>query len=822
MQIAYSIGQLAAIVPNSQVVGNASLTFDRIITDSRRIAAAQHACFIALKGIRHNGHRFVAAAYAEGVRCFIVEELPSDATDTFPDAAWLLCHDSRSALQAFAQHHRQQFSLPVIGITGSNGKTIVKEWLGLLLAPDYCVVRNPRSYNSQIGVPFSVLNIGEEDTLGIFEAGISHPGEMARLAEIIQPSIGVFTHFGAAHRENFTDDDQRAREKCTLFQSCEAVVYPAGQAAIKKALEHSKFAGRHVTWGERDDHPNLIVEELTEGRAQLEFNGQSFIVTLPFTDRASRSNSYTCIAVLCLLNVPLGVIAQRITTLRSPEMRLELMRGRYGSTLISDVWNNDFQALDLALESLNEVRNKRKNVLILSDIEQSGIAPEQLYTEVNQLLMQHKIDLLLAVGPGLSAHRTCFTVQAEFFDSTEALSNALTERMLSAAAILVKGGAAFRFDRIVRRLQSMTHPSVLEINMSRVVENLNFYRSRVGRKVKIMAMVKAFGYGTGAGELAAVLEFNRVDALGVAYVNEGVQLRDHGVQTRILVLNPDVLAMPILVDHRLEPEVYSLRILEALADELNARNFNEPYPIHLKIDTGMHRLGFQPDRLDALIDALKANPLIKVSAVLSHFAAADDPQHDEFTKTQIERFELACKTLREALGYSFERHICNTAGLLRFPQARFEMVRLGIGLYGVPSCAEDAAHVLPASSLKSRISQLRQVTAGESVGYGRSGIASSTRTIATVPVGYADGYQRHLSDGRGQALVKGTRVHVTGKVCMDMIMLDVTGIACAEGDEVVLFGDDPTLGEVAKAAETIPYELIAGISQRVHRVYLYE
>lgn len=822
MYTAYSIAQLEAIVPNSQVSGISSATFDRIITDSRRVAAGNRTCFIALRGARQDGHQFIGAAYTAGVRTFIVENLPRNAAQTYPEAGWLITPDSRAALQALAKHHRKQFTLPVIGITGSNGKTIVKEWLGQLLAPDYRVVRNPRSYNSQIGVPLSVLNISTTDTLGIFEAGISLPGEMQKLNDIIRPSIGVFTHFGAAHRENFRSDDERAREKCQLFDSCEAVVYPAGQAAIKKALIETQFRGRHFTWGRPDDGADLTIEELTDDRIRFEFNGQSFTSPLPFNDRASRSNTYTCIATLCLLDVPPEEITKRIGSLRSPEMRLERMQGLYGSTLISDVWNNDLQALELALESLSDVRNTRKNVVILSDIEQSGVSADQLYTEVNRLLELHQVDHLLAVGPRLYEHRSLFTMEAAFHASTEVLLGALSERMLTSAAVLVKGGAAFRFDRIVHRLQSLAHPSVLEINMSRMVENLNFYRSRIRPDVKIMAMVKAFGYGTGARELAAELEFNRVAMLGVAYVNEGVQLRLHGVQTRIFVLNPDVLAMPLLIEHRLEPEIYSMRILDALSEELGARQTQEPYPVHLKIDTGMHRLGFQPDRLDALIAALQAQPLIKVAAVLSHLAAADDPQHDDFTRQQITRFTAACERLERELGYSFDRHLCNTAGLLRFPEAQFEMVRLGIGLYGVPSCDEDFSQVLPVSSLKTRISQLRHVAAGESVGYGRSGISTEPRVIATIPVGYADGYPRHLSDRKGEALVGGKRVWVTGKVCMDMTMLDVTHIDCNEGDEVVLFGDAPTLHEVAGAAGTIPYELIAGISQRVHRVYLYE
>lgn len=818
----YTLSDIAALLPQASCVGP-DRAFVRLATDSRLLSGAHELCFFALRGERHDGHRFVGAAYAAGVRAFVVDQLPENPP---ADAGFAIVPNVLDALQAIATHHRERFSLPIIAITGSNGKTIVKEWLGQLLSDDERIVRNPRSYNSQVGVPLSVWDIQAGDTLGIFEAGISEPGEMERLERIIHPNEGIFTHFGAAHRENFASDEQRAREKCQLFKRCTSVYFCADEDPIAAALTATGFSGQRHTWSAHNRDATLTVLSTTPHdaglRVNLRFGNRHFDLDLPFADAASFSNLMTCTLVMLVRGLEPEQVQKRISLLRTPEMRLERSKGLYGSVIISDVWNNDLHALRLALQSLDTVKDVKRKTIVLSDIPQSGIDGNELYKEVNALLLSHHIDTLIAVGSEISENNSLFTVQERyFFASTEELLREFPENAVVGAGILVKGAYAFRFDRVVRRLQLMAHPSVLEIDMSRVVANLNFYRSKLTEGTKIMAMVKAFGYGTGGNELASLLEFNRVDYLGVAYVHEGVALRDAGVRTGIFVLNPDISALSVLVAKRLEPEVYSLRLLRALLNELNTEK-QQAYPIHLKIDTGMHRLGFYPEQLDEVIALLRSNPSVKVAGVLSHLASADRPEHDDFTRQQIQRFNEACTRLENGLGYSFTRHLCNTAGLLRFPEAHFDMVRLGIGLYGVPSCAEDANTVQPAGTLKTRISQLRTVAAGESVGYGLRGAADHDRTIATVPVGYADGYPRSLSNGKGKAVLHNREVAVVGSVCMDMTMFDVTGVECAEGDELQLFGDRPTLHEVAEAAGTIPYELLAGISPRVFRVYRYE
>ncbi len=818
----YTLRDLATLVPEARTVGN-DAGFTRLATDSRLLSGGHQLCFFALRGERHNGHRFIDAAYAAGVRAFVVDELPQGLPN---GAGFAVVPNVLDALQRLATYHRERFDLPVIAITGSNGKTIVKEWLGQLLSEDERVVRNPRSYNSQIGVPLSVWDIHHGDTLGIFEAGISEPGEMARLESIIHPSEGIFTHFGDAHRENFASDEERAIEKCTLFNRCKTVYYCADEDVVNTALNATGFNGRRCAWSASGREAELILrkKELTASGIQLELehNQTPFTLRFAFADRASVSNLMTCVLVMCARGIEPLEIQSRINLLRTPEMRLERSRGLYGSVIISDVWNNDLHALRLALQSLDGVKDVKRKAVILSDIPQSGLSRNALYNEVNALLNAHSIDVLIGVGDDIYENSNLFIVNDVIaFRTTEELLRNFPEQWVASAAVLVKGASAFRFDRVVRRMQLMAHPSVLEIDMSRVVANLNFYRSKLAPGTKVMAMVKAFGYGTGGAELATLLEFNRVDYLGVAYVHEGVALREAGIRTSIFVLNPDISALPVLIAHRLEPEVYSMRLLRALLSELDESSVNA-YPIHLKIDTGMHRLGFNDDQLTELLSVLVANPSVRVTGVLSHLASADKAEHDGFTRTQIDRFTAACDRLERGLGYSFTRHLCNTAGLLRFPDAHFDMVRLGIGLYGVPSCTEDTQAVLPAGTLKTRISQLRNVAAGDSVGYGLRGIADHDRTIATVPVGYADGYPRALSSGKGKAYLHGHEVAVTGSVCMDMTMFDVTGVECAEGDELELFGDRPTLHELAAAAGTIPYEVLAGISPRVFRVYRYE
>ncbi len=820
MNGSYSLETLEGIIAGARLYGIAGARFSEVFIDSRTISDGARGCFFALKGERHDGFHYLHDAYKKGVRCFVTNRLPAQA---HADAAYLLVPDARGALQALAQHHRSQFAMPVVGITGSNGKTIVKEWLSQVLSAQHAVVRNPRSYNSQVGVPLAVLEMADHHTVGIFEAGISQPGEMHRLEPIIAPEIGVFTHFGEAHREHFANDAERAQEKCALFRGCHTVVYPAGQAAIDEALDRMGFEGKRLTFSVTDPGATGYAQRDAQHplNATLHCDGQHHPLQFPFGDAGSVNNVLCVVLTALALGQPVRETLTRIAGLRPPEMRLERMGGRHGSVILADVWNNDLPALRLALDELNNTPGAQKNVVILSDLLQTGRAPEALFEELDRLLVAHRIDLLLGVGAQFVAFAQRFSVAHRCFASTDDLLDALTERMFAGAAVLVKGATPFRFDRVVRHLQLMVHSSVLEISMSRMVDNLNVYRARLAPGTKVMAMVKAFGYGTGSTELAAMLAYQRVDYLGVAYVHEGVALREQGITTPILVLNPDSAALPLLIAHRLEPQVFSMRILEALISALTTIEGAAPYPIHIELNTGMNRLGFDENEMGPLVERLRGQQQVHVVGVMSHLAAAESAPHDAHTRAQIAQFQRGAERIAEVCKQRPLLHLCNTAGLLRFPEAHFDMVRLGIGLYGVPSCELDAGRILPAGSFKTRISQLHTVKAGRGVGYGFNDAVAYDRVIATVPVGYADGYPRALSNGRGRALLGDHEVAVVGKVCMDMTMFDVTGTGCAEGDVVVLFGDRPTLHALAAAAGTIPYELLSGIGSRVHRVYWY-
>ncbi len=819
-----TMAELAALTGGDIVMGKPDAHFHALATDSRNISDGKSACFFAIKGRQHDGHLYIDKAYAAGVKCFVIET--ETVKGFYPDATFLKTSNSLRALQLLAANRRMVVQIPIFGITGSNGKTIVKEWLHRLLSPEHSVARNPRSYNSQIGVPLSVWGLRESDTLGIFEAGISQVGEMERLEKIIQPSHGIFTHLGKAHLENFNSQSELLTEKVKLFVNAQKVYFNHDLNELHLALETSGFRGEKCTWSEIDRRADLFVSRRNVALSHCDIDmrkGDDFVsLRLPFADRASFSNAMLCALILSDFGYDLNTIAERLERLSPIDMRMQRVKGINGSTVITDVWNNDLNALKIALAELGNISGTTRKVLILSDIHQSGIPPDELYEEVAQLTEQYQVDQFIGVGQTITAHSSRFEASSLFFNSTESLLANLEQINFTSSAILVKGASAFKFERLVQRIQLMSHSSVLEINMSRIVSNLNFYRNQIERPTKIMAMVKAFGYGAGSSEVAELLEFHGVDYLGVAYISEGQQLREAGIRTPIFVLNPDSSALSFLIESQLEPEIYSFRILEALIFELHARQYKEAYPVHLKIDTGMHRLGFLPEDLHRLTSLLKNEPLIKVVGVLSHFSAADQPQHDDFTREQIRRFKEAADLIELELECKVMRHICNTSGLLRFPEAHFELVRLGIGMYGIPSCEVDRGAILPAGSLKTRISQLRTIAKGESVGYARQSIADYERVIATLPVGYADGYPRHLSNGKGRAVINGHHASVVGNVCMDMIMLDVTGIDCREGDEAILFGDDPSLTEVAAAAGTIPYEIIAGISQRVHRTYVYE
>ena len=795
--------------------------FRRLTTDSRTITGGEDMCFVALKTGRHDGHNYIEEAYRKGVRAFIVSQVPST---TMPEAGFVVVENPLALLQIFAAKHREKSGLKIIGITGSNGKTIVKEWLHQLLAPELKIVRNPRSFNSQIGVPLSVLNIEEGDELGIFEAGISLPGEMVKLAAILHPNEGVFTHVGNAHLENFDSQSQLVSEKCKLFENCERVFYRADQFDIRAALKKNNFCGIHITWGFEGD-ADMLVERAastsTEQVMKIHWRHNTFECTLPFTDQASVANAMTCVLIMLQKGYAWGVIAERVTHLRHIQMRMERIEGWNGTRLISDVYNNDLHALEHAVEELMREKGVEKRIVVLSDILQTGMEAGELYSRVGKLLKDHQVDIVIAVGEEIGGQLPKLGVQTKAFDTTDALLRSINEIDFSNAAVLFKGARQFAFERLVRALQRKAHATVLEVNLNNLVSNLNHYRAQISKETRLMAMVKAFGYGTGGAEIAEALEFNRIDYLGVAYTDEGVALRKAGIRTPIMVMNPDAGSFHQLVLHNLEPEIYSLTQLKAFQAVLG-KETSKPYSIHLKVDTGMHRLGFEEHNWQLALDVIAGDRRLKVATVLSHLAAADNPEHDAFTRKQIADFNAMADVATKTLGYAPLRHIANTAGLQRFPEARMDMVRLGIGLYGIESGNENGKNLATVAQFKSTISQIRTVIKGDSVGYNRSFVADTDRQIATIPVGYADGLMRSLSNGKGWVNVGSKKAVYVGRVCMDMIMIDVTDIAVNEGDEVILFGDSPNLNELATLAGTIPYEMLAGISHRVKRIFVKE
>jgi alanine racemase len=807
----YSIQHVKQIIGAAGDLATPDDVINTLLTDSRRISNAADGLFFALSG-RRNGHAFIAEAYSVGVRNFVVQEGPEMK---LPDANFLVVPDVLRALQALATYHRNRFSLPIIGITGSNGKTIVKEWLYQLMCADKTIVRNPKSYNSQIGVPISVWQINEKNDLGIFEAGISLPNEMDKLEAIIQPEVGVLTHLGSAHDEGFANMREKVLEKLKLFKNSRLLIHNYDQLA-----EYQKDipAKRCFTWSRNFRQADLYVFSETviskNYYLRAKFKGQEIECIIPFLDQASVENAIVSWATMLAMDYSPVECDKRLEHLSPVSMRLELKTGINDCSVIDDTYNSDIQSLEIALNFLNQQNQHSKKTLILSDIFQSGLKEDVLYKQVADLVKDKKVDKFVGVGEALMRHREYFDESELFFypDTNTLLTN-LNELNLHSETILIKGARSFEFERISRALTQKAHETVMEINLNALINNLNHYRSKLQPGVKVMAMVKAFSYGSGSFELANVLEYNKVDYLAVAYIDEGISLRQTGVQMPIMVLN---------AEHKLEPVIFSFHMLDDFVKFAQHRGITN-YPVHLKIDTGMRRLGFEEHDIDVLCDLLEQNKYVHVLSVFSHLAASEAEKHDEFTQTQIDRFEKATGRIEGALGYKVIKHLSNTSGVTRWPKAQYDMVRLGIGLYGVDSALSPNDTALqPIATLKTSIAQIKKIPKGDTISYGRSGSLSGDGKIATVRIGYADGYLRAFGNGIGQMLVNGKLAPTVGNITMDMCMLDITGIEAKEGDEVIVFNDNLRIEELADEIGTIPYEILTNISQRVKRVYFYE
>ncbi|MEO8854768.1 MAG: bifunctional UDP-N-acetylmuramoyl-tripeptide:D-alanyl-D-alanine ligase/alanine racemase [Ginsengibacter sp.] len=800
--------------------------------DSRKISFPEKTVFFAIKNQRQNANLFLENIYLAGVRNFVTDEVNLEIT-RFPLANIILVNDAISALQKLAAFHRNQFlknDLKVIGITGSNGKTIVKEWLNHLLEKSFSIVRSPKSYNSQIGVPLSVLEINPVNDLAIFEAGISTTGEMKRLEKIIQLTIGIFTNIGNAHDEGFKSRRQKIKEKLLLFQHAKYLIFNSDDAALSHEIKLFKSKYHKVElfdWGTKGEN-NLQIKSIrkTHLSATIEviFKRKKMKIEIPFSDDASIQNALHCVAVLCLLGKNNEEVLLRFHSLFPVAMRLELKKGINHSTIINDSYSNDLNSLNIALNFLNQQKKDNSLTVILSDILQSGIDPEKLYAEVASLLEQKNIGRFIGIGPDISSQQDAFSgiKTTSFFKTTKDFLQNISDSDFHEEAILVKGARQFEFEKISHLLEQKIHQTVLSINLNSIAFNLKKYKEKLKPGTKIMVMVKAFSYGSGSDEIASVLAFNKVDYLAVAYVDEAIELRKSSITLPIMVMNIDSSGFDSITNYQLEPEIFSFSLLDDFILFLKKSGIKD-YPVHLKIDTGMHRLGFMEKEITLLCKKISNNSFIKIKSVFTHLAASEDPAQDNFTLSQYDLFKKCCVKIEKALLYSFDKHIANTSAISRHPELQMNMIRLGIGIYGIDSNKEMQKELKNVSTLTTTISQIKKIKAGETVGYGRMGKVKKDSVIATVRIGYADGYSRRLGNGAGKMLVKNKLAQVIGNVCMDMTMIDITGIKNVnEGDEVIVFGELLSLQSLAEWAQTIPYEIMTGISQRVKRIYFEE
>jgi alanine racemase len=818
----YNLNQLAQMA-GGQIVGTGNPTIRHLITDSRNIVFTTDSIFFALKGERHDGHKFVSDLYSKkGLKNFIVEEIdPKLLQNT--DINFIIVNNSLKALQNIAIAHRNSFQGNVIGITGSNGKTIVKEWLYQLLHQDFNIVRSPKSYNSQIGVPLSVWNLEAEAELAIFEAGISKHDEMIKLQPIINPQIGLFTNIGEAHQENFLSIQRKVREKLCLFRDVNTLIYCADHDFISEEIGDWVNTGQQIiTWSEHKKANLQIISIAKNNRNSLieaTYNGNLISINIPFSDAASIENAIHCWLMLLFLGIDSTTISLRMQNLVSVAMRLELINGINNCTIINDSYNSDVHSLSIALDFLNQQQQNNSKTLILSDILQSGKDKVELYSEVARLVENKQINKLIGIGPALYNMAHLFHCEKYFHQSTNDFLNQLHVESFQNETILLKGARNFEFERILPHFEQKAHRTILEINLSSMIHNLNYFRSKLKPATKIIVMVKAFSYGSGSYEIANMLEYQKVDYLAVAFADEGVALRQAGISIPIIVMNPEETSFRLMIDYRLEPEIYSFSELEKFTQYLHISQILN-FPIHIKIDTGMHRLGFVAKEIPLLCNQLKLNKYISIQSVFSHLAASDEPALDDFTELQVTRFEEMSNEIAGTVTYPILKHILNSQGIERFSKYQFDMVRLGIGLYGINPFNQNQLQNV--STFKTFISQIKTVEVGETIGYNRKGKIVSKTIIAVIPVGYADGFNRKLGNGIGKVFINGTFAPVIGNICMDMCMVNITNIKANEGDVVEIFGNNITITEIADQINTIPYEILTSISARVKRIYIQE
>jgi alanine racemase len=820
----YTIERVATLI-GAQRLGHAEARISFVLTDSRSLCFPEETLFFALRSNRNDGHQYISELYRRGVRCFVVEEVPTQATNQFGDANFLVVSSTLQALQCLAQRHRETFNIPVVGITGSNGKTMVKEWLYQLLSPQMVITRSPRSYNSQIGVPLSVWLLNSHSQLGVFEAGISQKGEMQALHNIIRPTIAVLTNIGSAHEENFSSAEEKCREKLRLFKGAQVMVYNADDEMVTRLLNETEHKGERLAWSVKNHDAAMRITKIDKQPTHTTIHyiykgGEPNCFSLPFIDDASVCNSIICATVGLHLGLDASTLNLRMSKLEPVAMRLEVKEGLNGCTLINDSYNSDINSLNIALDFMNRRpdHNGQKRTLVLSDILQSGLPDKELYQEVSNLAEQRGVQKFIGIGPKICANKACIALpERYFFNSVADFIRSDVFKTLHNEVVLLKGARSFGFDQLTEQMVKKVHETTLEVNLNAMVNNLNYYRSLMHPNTKLVCMIKADGYGAGAVEIAKTLQDHRADYLAVAVADEGATLRRNGITSNIMVMNPEMTAFKTIFDYDLEPEVYSFRLLEALIKAAEKEGITG-FPVHIKLDTGMHRLGFDPDKdMPHLIERLHNQNALIPKSVFSHFAGADADEFDAFSQSQFERFDAGSKMLQAAFEHHILRHIDNSAGIEHFPQRQLDMCRLGLGLYGINPRYN--AIINNVSTLRTTILQMREVKAGDTVGYSRRGTIEHNSVIAAIPIGYADGLNRKLGNRNGYCLVNNQPAQYVGNICMDVAMIDVTGIDCHEGDSVEIFGDNLPVTKLSNVLQTIPYEVLTGISNRVNRVY---
>lgn len=803
---------------------NKDVEINWLLTDSRSLSFPTESLFFAIKTSRNNGHNYVSELYNQNLHYFVVSEMRPEFSK-MTDAIFLQVENTLVALQTLAGRHRASFQIPIIGITGSNGKTVVKEWLYQLLHSDFNITRSPRSFNSQIGVPLSVWALNENTELGIFEAGISKPGEMQLLEPIIRPTIGIFTNLGEAHQENFHSLKQKCEEKLKLFDHAETLIYCSDNKLVDISIAQSGFKGNLFSWGKSEKAVLRVLSiEKINNRTTilLSYENRKLNYNIPFIDDASVENALHCVAVMFLLGIQNEQIATRIESLETVAMRLEVKKGVRDCLIINDSYNSDLNSLSIALDFLNQQATAQNlsKTLILSDILQTGLSPEDLYHQVAEMIVSKNVDQIIGIGPEISKQAHAFkTENKTFFDDTDDFLKSPFIRDFQAELILLKGSRNFHFEDISEKLEMIAYETILEVNLNALIENLNYFRSKLRPETKMMCMVKAFAYGSGSVEVARTLQHHHVDYLAVAVADEGAELRREGLRIPIVVMNPEKGSFGMIFDNKLEPEIYSFRLLDAFIMAAEKLGLTD-YPIHIKIDSGMHRLGFEPQDMILLLTRLKSQNQVKVRSVFSHLSGSDDAKLDNFTREQISVFTACADQFAHTFSHYIMRHILNSAGIERFPEFQFDMVRLGIGHYGISSLP--GITLKQVCALKTIILQIKNVKAGETVGYSRKGIVNVDKRIAILPIGYADGFDRKLGNGVGEVLINGQLAKTIGNVCMDLTMVDVTDIESNEGDSVEIFGNQLLITDLAERLHTIPYEILTGVSRRVKRIYFQE